>query len=99
MFDGVLYYQVDGVAMGSPLGPHLANIFMNYHEKKWLEDCPADIKPKFYRRYVDDIFVLCQSVEQLDKFKEYLNTKHQNIKFTSEVEKDKKLPFFRYAFG
>ena len=66
LFDGVFYHQVDGAAMGSPLGPHLANIFMNFHEQKWLQDCPPDIKPKYYRRYVDDIFVLCDSNEKLE---------------------------------
>ena len=28
-FDGALYEQTDGVAMGSPLGPLLANVFMS----------------------------------------------------------------------
>ena len=28
IFDGVYYDQIDGVALGSPLGPILANIFM-----------------------------------------------------------------------
>ena len=28
MFDGTFYRQIDGVAMGSPLGPVLADIFM-----------------------------------------------------------------------
>ena len=93
LFDGVYYTQIDGVAMGSPLGPHFANAFMNYHEKIWLNDCPFEIKPKYYRRYVDDIFVLFESVEQLEKFKTYLNSKHPNINFTHELEKDGKLPF------
>ena len=93
IFDGILYQQIDGVAMGSPLGPHFANTFMNYHEKQWLKDCPLDFKPKYYRRYVDDIFVLCESIEHLEKFREYLNVKHPNINFTSEIEVDKKLPF------
>ena len=47
----------DGVAMGSPLGPTLANAFLCHHEKKWLNDCPNNFKPGFYKRYVDDIFV------------------------------------------
>ena len=37
MFEGNFYDQIDGVAMGSPLGPVLANLFMGYHEQKWLE--------------------------------------------------------------
>ena len=93
MFDGDYYHQIDGVAMGSPLGPCLANVFMNYYEQIWLNECPEDFKPKFYRRYVDDIFVLCKSQEHLNKFKDYLNSKHMNINFTSEIQKEGKLPF------
>ena len=48
--------------MGSPLGPALANIFMCNFENKWLKDCPHSLKPVFYRRYVDDIFVLFSSL-------------------------------------
>ena len=33
IFNGHIYQQVDGVAMGSPLGPLFANIFMSFHEK------------------------------------------------------------------
>ena len=32
LFDHKYYSQIDGVAMGSPLGPTLANIFLYYHE-------------------------------------------------------------------
>ena len=93
IFDGVFYHQLDGVAMGSPLGPTLANIFMNHHEQKWLSECPSEFKPKYYRRYVDDIFVMFEDFEKFDLFKEYLNTRHENIKFTSELETEGKLPF------
>ena len=92
-FDGTYYYQTDGVAMGSPLGPILANSFMSYYEGKWLDECPSEFKPKYYRRYVDDIFVLFEKLEHIDLFKEYFNSKHKNITFTSEIENDGKLPF------
>ena len=36
-FDNVMYRQIDEVAMGSPLGPVLANIFVGYHESLVLE--------------------------------------------------------------
>ena len=36
--------------MGSPLGPSLANAFLSYHEKNWLNNCPQGFKPVFYRR-------------------------------------------------
>ena len=38
LFDGNFYDQIDGVAMGSPLGPVLANLFKGFHEKQWLSD-------------------------------------------------------------
>ena len=31
-FDNVMYKQTDGVAMGRPVGPALANIFAGYYE-------------------------------------------------------------------
>ena len=41
--------------MGSPLGPVLANLFMGYREKKWLQEFDK-VKVLIYKRYVDDIF-------------------------------------------
>ena len=97
IFDGKLYKQCDGVSMGSPLGPDYANSFMSYHEKIWLADCPDDIKPITYRRYVDDIFVLCRDREHHEKFKEYMNSKHENISFTDELEEKNMLAFLDVA--
>ena len=48
------YNEIDGIAMGSPLGPVLASIFMGFYESKWLNEYNLK-KPKFYLRYVDDI--------------------------------------------
>ena len=36
IFNSKFYNQIDGVVMGSPLAPALANIFMGFHESKWL---------------------------------------------------------------
>ena len=46
------------MAMGSPLGPTFANIFMCFLESLILDQCPESFKPIFYKRYVDDTFVL-----------------------------------------
>ena len=54
IFNSKFYNQIDGVAMGSPLAPVLANIFMGFYESKWLNEHNLN-KPKFYLRYVDDI--------------------------------------------
>ena len=79
--------------MGSPLGPSLANTFLAHHEQIWLNDCPDEFKPVFYKRYVDGIFVLFRSPHHLQTFNEYLNTKHANIKFTNEKEVNGSLAF------
>ena len=39
LFDNKYYNQIDGVAMGSPLGLTLASIFLCYHESNCLKDC------------------------------------------------------------
>lgn len=80
--------------MGNPLGPCLANAFLCHHEENWLNNCPPIFKPLLYRRYVDDIFLVFKSSQQVPLFLDYLNSKHPNIEFTSEIEQDgKKLPF------
>ena len=54
IFNSKFYNQIDGIAMGSPLAPVLANIFMGFYESKWLNEYNFN-KPKFHLRYVDDI--------------------------------------------
>ena len=75
------------------LGPSLANAFSCFHEQIWLNDCPENFQPVYCRRYVDDIFALFRSSDHLEKFTNYLNLKHKNIKFTYEKESNNSLPF------
>ena len=92
-FNGKYYKQKDGVAMGSPLGPALANAFLAHHETLWLEECPLSFAPIFFTRYVDDIFVLLRSSDHITRLAEYLSSRHPNIKFTYELENNNTLPF------
>ena len=91
--DNKLYKQIDGVAMGSPLGPTLATAFLCHFEKNWLNECPSQFKPVVYKRYVDDIFVLFKSKEHLKLFVNYMNSKHRNIKFIFETEDSNNFSF------
>ena len=93
IFNDTLYEQIDGVAMGSPCGPTLANAFLCYHEKIWLNECPENIKPISYKRYVDDTFLIFRDPSHVDQFLDYLNNKHPNIKFTKELEHECSLSF------
>ena len=93
IFDGKFYEQCDAVVMGSPVGRTLANVFMCHFENIWLENCPSHFKPIVYRRFVDDTFVLFRSKDHVEKFRNYLNKQHKNIKFTSEIEENGSLSF------
>ena len=54
IFNSKFFNQIDGVAMGTPLAPVLATIFMSLYESKWLNENNFN-KSKLYLRYVDDI--------------------------------------------
>jgi len=89
-FEGNLYEQVDGVAMGSPLGPLMANAFMSNIEKQ-LET--ENKMPAFYKRYVDDTLSAMPDVETASDFLATLNNTHPSIDFTMELEVNSRLPF------
>ena len=93
VFNNILYKQIDGVAMGSPLGPSLANAFLTHHEQDWLDSCPLEYRPLYYRRYVDDIFALFKSTDPFKRCQSYLNSCHVNMSFTIETEQNNKISF------
>ncbi len=93
IFNGQLFDQIDGVAMGSPLGPSLANVFMSELEQRFLSNCPPECKPVLYRRYVDDTFCLFRNRDHIALFLNFINSQHPNIKFTYETETENSLPF------
>jgi hypothetical protein len=90
--NGEFYGQTDGVAMGSPLSPVIANFYMEDFEKTALESTP--IKPTCWFRYVDDTFVIWpHGPDQLQSFLGHLNSIHRSIQFTMETESEGRLPF------
>ena len=89
-FNDIMYKQTDGVAMGSPLGPALANIFVGSYEEKLFSQ---KSKPSTYFRYVDNTFAMFCNEEELDNFFKQLNCLHSSLKFTFEKEKNNCLPF------
>ena len=78
--------------MSCSLGPVVANLFMGFHEKRWLDQFQScDVL--LCRQYVDDIICLFNSEQDADESFKFLNAEHPNIKFTFEKEKDGKLAF------
>jgi len=92
MYDGEWWMQTDGVSMGSPLAPTLANIFMCYIEGQ-IEEHYSGPKPLYYTRYVDDTFAIFSSQNEIEPFLQFINTIHPNIEFTKEDELENKLSF------
>lgn len=93
IFNNMLYKQLDGLGMGLPHSPAFANIFLAHHEKIILEQCPMQFRPIFYRRYMDDTFVLFKDKSHATKFLNFINQHHPNILFTMETEVNSSLPF------
>lgn len=86
------YEQVSGAAMGSPLSPVVASIFMEAFEQQVLGS--FHLQPKCWFRYVDDTFVIWpHGRDSLGEFLSFLNSQHQDIRFTMEIESDGHLPF------
>ena len=78
--------------MGSPLAPVLANIFMGFHESKWLNEYNLN-KPKFYLRYVHDILAPFENEQDSLNSLNVLNNSHSNIKFKIEKQINHSIAF------
>ena len=89
-FNGDIYLQTDGVAMGSPLGPVLAGIFMVHLERSLVPVLKDQLS--FWKRYVDDTitFIKTGSAENVLSI---LNNFHPKIEFTYETEVNSELAF------
>ena len=74
------YRQTDGLAMGSPLAPLLANGWLSKFDEKMKGE------GRMYFRYMEDILrdIKCQCIE---------GVLHPSLKFTCEREKDGTIPF------
>ena len=89
-FNGVIYKQTNGVAMGSPLGPVIANIFMAELESVLVPQLEDQIS--LWQRYVDDTCTFIRRGE-VENVLGVLNSFHEKIKFTYEKEADGVISF------
>jgi hypothetical protein len=86
-FNGTIYKQKMGVAMGTPIAPTLANIFMTQLEEEFLNT--QEHKPIVYKRYIDDIFIIWdQSLEDFNTFMQAYNNFHPTIKFEHNISEN-----------
>ena len=86
MFNGKNYVQIDGLSMGSSLGPVMAEFAMHMIESKLN-------MPKIYLRYVDDILAVFDNHDEAIQFLEKMNSIHSAIKFTLETAVNSSINF------
>ena len=92
-FRGNIFKQKFGAAMGSPVSPTVANLYMEWFEQRAIATAPPDWKPRIWKRYVDDVFEVVKK-GAAQPLTDHLNQVDHtgNIKFTFEEEADRKLP-------
>ena len=81
------YKQTNGIAIGSRLGKNFACSYM----RKWDEELMQySEQPLFYKRFIDDGFGLWTgTLDTLEKFAEYANNIHKNIKIELRYSREK----------
>ena len=81
------YLQKSGTAMGKIFAPNYCNIFMAKLETEVIARFPH--KPKFWKRFLDDIFMIWEHDRKLlEEFLYLLNSAHPAIKFTAEIHEN-----------
>ena len=91
-YQGKHYEQLEGAAMGSPISPIVANLYMENLEEKAISTAPHP--PYLWKRFVDDTFTIIES-SQRRAFLDHINSIDQHIQFTccEEQREDGSIPF------
>ena len=79
-FQNKYYEQVEGAAMGSPISPIVANLYMENFEVRAINTSPHP--SLIWRRFVDDTFVVIKAAHK-QEFLEHINSIDHHIQFTS----------------
>jgi len=82
-FKEMIFQQTNGAAMGSPMIPPYANIFMHMIEKDTVKEFTDNNLLLLYKRFIDDIFIITQrNLTSINTLKNQLNNIHKDIKLT-----------------
>ena len=66
IFRGEIYQQRFGTAMGNPVSPIVVNLYMEYVEKEVLASVLVECKPKYWKKYGDDILaIIKKEIEEM----------------------------------
>ena len=75
LFQGKYYKLVQGAAMGTPISPLIANLFMEEFEVK---DLSTALTPHVWLRFVDDTFLI-QKAKHSQQLLHHINTQDTHI--------------------
>ena len=84
-----IYVQTDGVSVGSVLGSIISNFYMSNLENKIFKSIR---KPSIYLRYVDDIIILANDINETNILQDTFQ-KNSTLIFTHEFNKNNKISF------
>ncbi|XP_044756970.1 uncharacterized protein LOC123315369 [Coccinella septempunctata] len=87
------YKQTKGVAMGNPLSSPIAQLVMEFIEEKIMRQ----YQTSFYKRYVDDSFLITTPSE-MNEILHHFNNIHDSLEFTLEEEINNRLNFLDMTF-
>ena len=88
-FGQCIYKQIKGTAMGTPMAPNFANLFMDEFETNLLRDFEEahGIRPLVWFRYIDDIFFIWTGGEETLKiFIEFAQTYSCKKEMKSDIK-------------
>ena len=94
-FRNTIYQQKFGTAMGSPVSPIVANLFMEHLEQEAIVTAPISCRPRMWKRYVDDILEVIKT-GMTQQLTDHLNRVDEtsSIKFTHKEEAEGMIPFW-----
>ena len=83
VFNDIIYKQVHGCAIGSPVSPVVANLCMEEIEESAISN--SSVPPTIWKRYVDDSFCIIGK-DDVSAFHDTLNPIDINTSFTIETD-------------
>lgn len=86
-FDGRIYKQIKGIAMGTPVAVAVATLYIGFYEYNILQTFAVNIR--IYKRYLDDLFICWKNIPgknfEFQRFKAILH-RIPGLKWTQEQQ-------------
>ena len=91
MFQEILFKQTCGIAMGTPVAPTLANLYLAYFEEKYLIQSSLWNKEiRVFQRYIDDLLLIWRPSTHRFRLQEFLARLRRQPGITWETNAENK---------